>query len=263
MSVYLFFCLSTLVFSDELPNIYNRADRYTCNDLTLPETSLPPKRAIPRKEALQIVRVRLNRFLVNMSLPSLLPTRPLDVSNPNFSDVLLPLRFYESNYFPEALPYPCGDFAQFDPENCGRFISNEIYPNEFDDTPPDSYVFESWLTAMVLTVIGVVFSLRTIILLQFSNVTACLPYSRKFIIFSIFIMTLTALESCIVYQKFFNIIDYNGNVDQILSEFDSPHLSSPLFQFVMLLLVSTKYTCLVLLAICHIDLALFYRLVQS
>lgn len=218
------------------------------------------------KEALQIVRVRLNRFMTNMSLPSLLPTRPLDISNPTYT--FPPTWFYYPTYFPDTIPDPCSHFPQFDPKNCGKFYDGRAYPYELDTTLPRPYEFITWLVAIISTAIGVAFSLRTTILLQFSTATSCLPYSRYFLIFSIFISTFVAMESAIIYQKFYDLIDGSnryqvvgvpGDVPQILSEFVSPILADSFPQFIMTLLVSTKHTCLVLLILCYIDLAIFYR----
>ena len=211
-----------------------------------------------REEALQIVRVRLNRFLTNLSLPSLLPTRPLDLSNPYLA-VRSNIWFYYPSFFPEPIPYACGHFPQFDPRNCGRFLNNRTYPGEIIVTSWNAYDYYAWLVAVVSTAIGVVFSLRSIILLQFSNATFCLPYTRYFLISAIIISTLAALESCIIYQKFYDIEDGVRHVPQILSEFDSPNIVHSLPQFSMMFLVSSKHISLVLLIFCYLDLILFYR----
>lgn len=62
------------------------------------------------------------------------------------------------------------------------------------------FVFETWVMAMICVAIGLVFSLRVVILLQFSSAQKCLPYSRHFMVVAIIVMTLVALESCIIYQ---------------------------------------------------------------
>ena len=174
--------------------------------------------------------------------------------------VVPPTWFYYPTFFPEPVPSPCQQFTQFEPENCGRFINNRLCPGEIDSqAPPDGYEYFVWLVAMVSTAIGVVFSFRTIILLEFSKATTCLPYSRYFLIFAILISTLAALESSIIYQKFYEINDFDRYVPQVLSQFDSPYLTHPLFQFVMTFLVSSKHTCLVLMIFSYVDLVLFYR----
>ena len=195
-----------------------------------------------------------------MSLPSLLSTRPIDVSNPLYDTTFPSTWFSFRDFFPETIPAPCDDFPQFDSMKCGRFLDNGTYPGEYNYTSPlEIYNDFIWLVAMIFTASGVVFSVRALILLQFSTATIFLPYSRYFLIFAILISTLTALESCIIYQKFYKIDDSVRALRQILSEFDSQNLTHPLFQFIMVLLVSSRHTCLVILIFCYIDMLIFYR----
>lgn len=81
----------------------------------------------------------------------------------------------------------------------GYYTGSGDYPIDLS-TGTQATSFDIWLATMVSVAVGLIFSIRSVTLLAFSRARHCLPYSRLFIIFTIFIATLVALESCLYYQ---------------------------------------------------------------
>lgn len=79
----------------------------------------------------------------------------------------------------------------------GYYINPKMEQTNWENTIA---IRETWILSMICIAIGVAFSIRSLILLQFSHASKGLPYTRSLIIIVIIISTLVALESCVFYQ---------------------------------------------------------------